>query len=368
MSAATVIQANGSQAVEQLRKDLGVPFGQRYDDLSVLIAAVIRRLCGFMCPCPPGAIAKVALRSLTKFDLDPTELEEQVSDTMEDLMVCGDLLELSKVTLQGAENKPTWLFCAPPSYVERQGGRIYLFGIAPDDAPFLPTDVRARVKNEGAARFIEAGDASLLEMLRSIGLRPVNSEAWLTAHKAEAASSYVERLRARVTRDGTPGAMDGLTLISSQTAEHTPYGQRWKAARDESGLFIGRMPQPYGAPLWYLCAMSNGAVIRSLLLPLPDSAMRASDSAWQIQLAIDAHAGNPATFTSVREEDGFRLDLSFPLPISGRRRLAFLGGRRVPGNGRPFSFWIPESQLPAEEAYLREHFWFRKIDSQEEKS
>lgn len=88
--------------------------------------------------------------------------------------------------------------------------------------------------------------------------------------------------------------------------------------------------------------------------------MRAADLAWQIQLAIDADHGFPSTYSYEREDDGYRINFSFPLPSNAARRLVFFGGRRRASGSSRFSFWITESQLADEEVFLQKHLWLIK--------
>lgn len=327
-------------------------------DMMVMIAAVLRRLCGFMCPCPPHAIVQMACRSLEPLQLQLENLRESVEAMLEDLTVCGDVLELSRVAMAGAENQPTWLFCAPPSFVARSGGRIHLFGIAADDAAFLPRELRTQVRREGAARFINATDATIVPALKQLGLREISEAAWMTSVRAEPAQQYIERHRKRLVAQGVLGDMPGLVVLDHAQEASVSYRRRWRLAQRESGLYIGRAEQPYGAPLWYLCDLQDGAVKRSLLLPLKDSPERASDAAWRIQLSIDAAQGRPATYECREDRDGFTLVFGFPLPTAAQRRLLFLGVGRRRSDANPFAFWLPAAELQVEQRFLKDLYWF----------
>ena len=326
-------------------------------DHTVVIASVLRRLCGFMCPCPPHAIVQMACRSMEPLQLQLENLRDAVEATLEDLTVSGDVLELSRVAMAGAENRPTWLFCAPPSFVVRGGGRTHIFGIAADDAAFLPRELRIQLRREGATRFFDAGDVTLVSALRELGLREISEAAWMTAVRAEPAQHYVERHQKRLSTHGEPGDMPGMVLLEHAREVPVSYRRRWRLAQDDTGMFIARSEQPYGAPLWYLCQLNQGAVQRSLLLPLKDSPERASDAAWRIQLAIDAAQGRAATYEFRQDGPGFSLVFGFPLPLAARRRLLFLGAARPRSDANPFAFWLPSAELDAEQKFLKDHYW-----------
>lgn len=358
MNNASILEVDRDTAFERMRIDLRVNSANQTDPLAVLCAAVLRRLAGFMCPCPPFALIRAAKRSLAQFEQMVDDLDYLIEETIEDLVACGDLLELSRVVIAGAEDKPTWLFCALPSFVERQSSRVYLFGVAPDDASFLPGEIREKIQYHGATRYIEATDtAKVCAMLVSIGLRSVASSAWLTHHQPENPTTFVDRFIRRLARHGSAGDLPDLKILSHLDASGISYRGRWTSPGTSTGLFIGRAPQPYGEPRWYLCDIQNGQTVRSLLLPLPELAMRACDQAWQIQLAIDARNGNRDIYRVALEDDGYRLDFMFPLPMAARRRINFLGGGRRPKSGGGLSFYLPASQLDEEKTFLELHYW-----------
>lgn len=358
MSNASIVEVERNRAFELMRRDLRISSAAQTDPLAVLCAAVLRRLAGFMCPCPQFALAKAVKRSLAQFVDMVDDMEYLIDETIEDSLACGDLLELSRVVLAGAEDKPTWVFCALPSFVERNSCRVYLFGVAPDDASFLPGEVRERIQYHGATRYIEADDtAKVCALLASIGLRSVANSAWLTHHQPEKPAVYLERFVKRLTREGIAGDLPDLKILAHLGADNASYRNRWISPGTSTGVFIGRSAQPYGEPLWYLCDIQNGQVARSLLLPLQDAAMRACDQAWQIQLAIDTRNGLPDSYHVAIDDNGCRLDFTFPLPMAARRRLIFLGGGRRPRKGGGLSFWLPASQLDEEKRFLEQHYW-----------
>jgi len=346
------------QAQDELFRALELGQSPRADE-AVVIAAVLRRLCGFMCPCPPHAIAQMACKSLAPLELPVQDLREAVDAVLEDLTVCGDVIELTRVAMVGAENKPTWLYCAPPSFVIRTGGRIHIFGIASDDAVFLPRELRSQLHRDRAARFIVSPDGAIVPALRQLGLREISESAWMTNVRAETAQQHVDRHQRRLSTHGVAGDMPDLMILQHAQEAHVTYRRRWKLAQDESGIFVGRLAQPYGAPLWYLCQLKDGAAERSLLLPLKDTVDRASDAAWRIQLSMDAARGHPATYDCRQEGEGFTLFFSFPLPVAARRRLLFLGAGRAAEETNPFAFWLPTAELQAERKFLKDYYWIQ---------
>lgn len=322
-----------------------------------LVAAVMRRLASSMCPCSSQALVATTTRSLSYFTDDEEALSNLSGDIVEDLVTSGDLVELAHVTLAGAEDKPTWLFHAPPSFVSR-GKRIYLFGIAPDDAPILPQALGANIRREGAARYIdnEAGDVTAA--LEALGVRKVSADRWLNDGKAQSAKDHIGWLRKRLQDDGVAGPLHAMVVLRHRSASPGSYAGRWTKECDASGLHIARVERPHGSPLWYLADLASGRCTRCLLLPVRQTTARACDQAWQAQLAIDAEEGYPSTYRTVASQNGHLLNFDFPLPLTARRRLWYLGGIGKRGDN-PYTFWIPDAELATESAYLEQHLWMR---------
>lgn len=360
MTARAVLASEGA-VFQRLKRDLHLQSSTSDSEAEATIAAVVRRLSGFMCPCPKDALANAAVRSLVLRPGTREAVADQVDASIEALMIAGDLIELSKVVTSGAEDHPTWLYCAPPSFVKRADGRVYLFGVASDDAIFLPDEIFAQIRHLGATRYIDAPQPeALVGILTGLGLRQVGATMWMMPQHAETPERLLGRMTRRLQQHGVKGSLPEISILRHATSPALTYRQRWAPPKDETGLFIGRHPHPYGAALWYLCELQNGAVQRSLPLPLPEQPARACDVAWHIQLAIDADNGFAARIRTRPDAngEGSYLEVDFPLPMSAQRRLVLLGGGHGNRDSDGFSFWLPTSQLAEEVLALKEHFWY----------
>lgn len=356
------VESLGAEAtLSLLAESLNVPLSQDGGLSPELVAGVMRRLCASLCPCPARSIVATTTRSLRFFSQDEAALQAAVEEVLEDLLTSGDVVELARVTLPGAEDKPTWLFPASPSFVAR-GKRIYFFGMGPDDAPFLPEEFGQRVRCEGAARYLEAGqvEGDAVSELRSLGLREVAVAQWLQGEREETAQTHVAWLQGQLKEHGESGPLTDMKVLAHRTDQSPGYRSRWHPETGESGLHIVRVERLRGAPLWYAADLVGGQCVRSVLLPLRNSRLRACDQAWRAQLAIDAAAEHPATFRAVRAGDGERLVFDFPLPLAARRRLSYLGST-VMQSDNPYSFWLPDSQVAEEVKYLERHLWMRRL-------
>jgi hypothetical protein len=357
VTAPTILQVPASAVLQQVHEDLGLDAERR--DAQALIAEVMRGIAGSMCPCPAHA-----LRSATERALSPLEvlerLQDQVSDTFEDLVAVGDFLELADVLIDGAEAKPRWMFCAPPSFIKRDSGHVYIVGVAPDDAVFLPSALRTRLHRRGALRYFEDPDGACLKELRDLGLREIRSNDWLVKQRAMSPEVFTAQYSQHLVTAGINGSLENAVILAGQSNGKT-YRDRWVEPTNETGVFILRVPQLYGEPVWYYSRLKSGAVERSLLLPAIDHKERACDAAWRLQLAMDAQTGRPNSYKVQAAEGGYLLTFSFPLPLQARRRLTIIGSRQAQP-GYVTTFWIPESELSQEQRFLRESFWLYAED------
>ena len=353
-----VIALSSKQALQGLLAEHGLAG----DKMSAeLLASVMRGQLARMYPCPPHALLTATRRALDGLDLTTDALNIAAGDVLEDLQTCGDVVELARVTVAHGEDRSQWLFPAPPGFVVR-GNRAYLFGIAPDNAPFLPGEHRNRLQLNGAARFLvlDAPGALTPSSLRALGLRQLDEQEWLGADRMETAAQHLDVLRERLLRHGTDGHMPDMRVLAHQTNARTPYQRRWSADSKATGLHVVRVEQPHGAALWYLAELSDGRCRRSLPLPFHLEDGRGCDQAWRAQMAIDACQGNHASYSVERREAEVALRMDFPLPLFARRRLLFLGGSMA-REDNPNVFVVPANEEASERRYLEERLWLREL-------
>ena len=352
------VALSSQEALARLAAEHGV--GADADALSrELLCSVMRSQLARMYPCPPTALLTATRHAMEWLTQDGDALGRIVADVLEDLQTCGDIVELARVTCAQDGDRSQWLFPAPPSFVLRSG-RAYLFGIAPDNAPFLPAELWRDVLLNGATRSLEVGDANALmpQALMAFGLRQLDEREWLGAERTETAAQHVELLRERLRRNGANGPLPGMKVLAHQGPARQSYQRRWATESMASGLHVARMEQPHGAPLWYLADLNAGRCQRSLLLPFHLEPERACDQAWRAQLAIDALQGHAGRYTVQAQGDEVVLTLDFPIPLVARRRLQLLGGSPVQGDN-PNVFSLPQSEEQAERRYLEEHLWLQ---------
>lgn len=350
------------QALATLGTDLALA-PMEGDGRIELVAAVLRRLAGFLCPCPRGALHQQVVRSLGPLVSWTDDLGPLAEQAIEGALTGGDLLELANVVVAEVHDHPAWLYCAPPGFVRATQERIYILGITPDGALFLPDGLRARMRHQGCSRFLEPqSDEALPETLLALGLREIRTEAWLHGQKQESAPNHLSDLRRRLERDGATADIENLAVLRPASAPATPYPGRWTAPGTLTGLCVGRYPGPYGNRIWCLVDLEAGEVRRHLRLPLKESRLAASDAAWRAQLALDAVAGHPATFRRAARDGGFVFTGSSPLPRFARQRFEFTGRPGRSDDLAPYACWVPDALRESAEKFLQEQLWLQPQD------
>jgi hypothetical protein len=348
-----------AEVLAYARTNLGLP----QDGQTVLdegyIASALRRLAGFLCPCSPRTLVRSMVESHRGLVDDAGTFEQRLEDSVETLVAIGDLLELNDVALEGDAVKGTWLVAAPPTFVARESGSVFILGLAADEQTPLPSEMRTRVSCRRAIRSIspQPGD-DVAAALRELGVRELSSTAWLRTPRKLPAGDLIGLFDARLSILGASGEVPDLLVLNGARATRS-YRQRWGPAGSLSGRYVVRRPQTFGSDLWGYAELRDGQSVRLLDLPLPGDRWRGCDVAWRLQLAIDALAGRPQEYRIVCNGAGVRLDLFSPIPLWARRRLAIVG-EETEAAGCLMSFQLPDDEAPAEEKFLREQLYLAR--------
>lgn len=342
------------------RERMGLPSsGELMDD--ALLAALLRRAAGILCPCSTPTLIASVMEGLQFLVDDPDSVEKRLADVAGKLIIAGDLLELNQVTTDDPTVRSTSVFAAPPSFVKRRGGSVFILGIAPDEVTPLPSVLAARVTHEGVVRLLKPEPSEdLAGVLRDLGWLEFSQSAWLKSPRAESAIHLRETMIAKLLAQPASGAIaDALILDPARDPRY--YASRWVSPTLENGQFVARRPQAHGSPLWGFAAVTNGAVTKFLDLPLKGTRWRGCDVAWHLQLAIDDGLGRKQSYRRRSATGGAYLDFFSPLPLWAERRLAVLG-HPAPREKCLFTYWIPEREVISEEEFLRERLWLVRED------
>ncbi|MEH0843121.1 hypothetical protein V6U81_12110 [Micromonospora sp. CPCC 205711] len=272
------------------------------------------------------------------------------------LISAGDLLELRQQTTYVTR----LLFLGPPSYVVKEPGRYLLLGVRPFGAALVGEMLASDVLYEGHTRTIELDPDTAGVRLAALGLHEIKREQWAMHPVAVSAAAFLDEYRQRLDIAGPSGQVEGLTLIDpSSTVRY--YRGRWRSPRpSDTGDFVARRPQAYGADLWCFVRVAEGLPQRLVDLPVGDATTPGRDEAWRLQAALDAQRGEPQVFrtrTAAGGSAGNIVDLFSPVPNWAERYLELVGLSVPRSRGSLFSYRVPTAAMPDLTAFLADMLW-----------
>ncbi len=326
-----------------------------------LLTALVRRSAGIHCPCSRTVLRSSVVDALQHLCDSDEDLPGRIEAIIEGLIVVGDLLELHDVSIVDPDVRGTWVFAAPPSYVKRESGEIFVIGIVPDQDAFLPESLVSRISMRGVTRLIlpEANE-DLVVKLDDQGLQRLSEKTWLRSPNPEPFDQLLTRYECRLAERSLAGTVNEMEILDGEKPV-TFYRGRWSSCTGKSGIYVGRRPQEFGAPIWCLAELVAGNVIRFLDLPASKSRWRGCDEAWHLQMAIDARRGQPQRYRIQLCGDEWRFDFFSPLPTWSERRFIMFG-RTVPQEKCLMSYVLPDGAARIEEKFLRECLWLSRIE------
>jgi hypothetical protein len=354
----TISVITSEDAIHRVARSLGFEAPASAEGLrSEVIAQALRRAVHILAPCAKHELENAILQSFAGLGRGREKLAAVVEQTLEELIVYGDILEMRGADDDYWSRSALVLRPAPPSFVQRKNGSIVVIGVAGDEiTPFTP-ELASRLRHNGGLRIIYPDDGEdLKSLLQEIGLLELSETAWLRAPKLESAASYLADQRLQLAKEPPSGAVEGIRILDSPRSPAF-YRDRWTdVGPRHEGIFVGRRPQRYGSALWCIVDLERGAVRRFKDLVSLGDRVRPCDLAWRIQMAIDADAGIPQRFRCRENQGMCRLDFFSPLPSWAERRLAIVG-QKITGQGSLFSYEVVTTVTKEEVAFLQKVLW-----------
>jgi hypothetical protein len=285
--------------------------------------------------------------------------KELAEETLEAMISHGDVLEQPEVQ-DGSPTARVLLYAAPASFVVRQSGLVILLGSAADQLSPLPSELERRIQYLGHVRRLSPSPATedLRGELRELGLLELSSDAWLKGPTSSTASQAVTALDRAL--DIAPPSRDipGLLLLDPATPVRY-YRGRWTEPKTQTGRFVARRQQAYGADLWCYVQLTNGRPERMIDFPQRGSRWRGCDEAWRLQMAIDALRGEAQRFRVTPSRDAVVLELFSPAPAWARRRWDAIG-EPVSSAASLFAYRIPKAEIDEERRFAHEALWLEE--------
>ena len=324
------------------------------------IAGALRRTAAFLCRCPASSLVRAVVTPLRGLVEDLKEMRARVEETLEAMISHGDFVEFRELDADGREERAV-LSAAPAAFVSRETGALFLVGIFGDQLSALPEDLASRIDHVGHTRRLNPkADENLREALKQHGLLETPFDDWLREPQSGKPTALRSRYDDLLDLGRPSGDVPGLRLLDPERSVGY-YRGRWVPPQRQSGRFVARRDQAYGAPLWCYVELTDGEPQALVDLPLPKSRWRGCDEAWHLQMAIDADRGNPQGF-AIRAGPGDTRIMAFfsPVPMWAQRRWDAVG-ERIPSERCLFAYRIPKDELPQELAFIHRVLWLDQL-------
>jgi len=319
------------------------------------LAAAVRRAASFSCPATPSTLIRTvgdALRGLPGYD---DGVRAQLDLVIDALVGAGDLLELPSGDPDGPKRQ---IYLGYPAFVRRRSGACIVIGVRPDGEPLATGELAQRIDFDGHLRVVRPGpDLDQLLMVNGIAERSVSQ--WIQTPRSRSAVQLLAEYAARLDAAGSSGDIDGARILDPAAPVHY-YRGRWRAPKSgDSGMFVARRPQAYGADLWCVARLDDGHFVRLVDLPLFGSLLPAADEAWELQAAIDADRGHgqSAKVRATADIGSRAIDFFSPLPSWAQRRLDLFGTPLLAGRGALFTYSLSADEVFEELDFLADRLW-----------
>jgi hypothetical protein len=340
--------------VDLTRTQLGLDTTTALESQTALAAAV-RRAVSLLAPSSRRTIRSTVTKALRPLVPDTEDLRDRIDDTIEDLLGYGDIVQA-----EATHGGPLDLFLAAPAFVENADGRLFVIGAKAGDPLGVPEGLRAFLVNTGHVRYVSiAACADAKAQLTEGGFLELSLQQWRGAPSLSSAGDHRQTYDTALSGRGRAGYLEGLTLIDPARSV-TFYRGRWVAQRRQTGRFVARRPQKYGAERWCYIEIDDGTVTRLLDLPLGNSE-RGCDQAWRLQAAIDSVAGHPQRLR-IRSspKSGSVVEVMSPIPRWLQRRWDLVGVSTEPSHAL-IAYVMDDAVAEQEASYAETSMWLKAI-------
>lgn len=324
------------------------------------LASALRRAASFLCPCSAATLVRSVEQPLRGLVDDLVAIRSSIEEVLESTIAHGDILESRDINPGAVNDRSSLLYAAPPSFVARTSGAVILLGIVSDQLSALPDDLHRRIEYVHHVRRLQPLEReNLREELLQLGLIELRYERWLNSPSIETPEQHVVRLDRLLDAAEPSRDISGLSLLDPERPVRF-YRGRWVDVRSQTGRFVARRDQAYGAQLWCYVQVRDGHPERMIDLPLGNSRWRGCDEAWRLQLALDAVRKQPQRFRVRNHRSDAVLEFFSPVPMWARRRWDAIG-EPVLSSGCLFAYRIPYRELAEEVRFIRTELWLEEL-------
>ena len=326
------------------------------------IAAALRRMASFLCPCSSATLIRSVVRPLRGLVDDIDAFKLMAEETLNVIIAHGDILEHRDIDEDPINPLIPMLYLAPPSYVVRNSGIVILIGISSDQSSTLPNDLETRVEYEKhLRRLIPIQGEDLTMKLKYLGFNEISHKQWLFEPESETSEQHLSRMNRLLDFAQPSRDVPGLELLDPTRPVHY-YRGRWTDPGSKSGRFVARRSQAYGSKLWCYIELRDGNPERLIDFPLANKRWRGCDEAWHLQMAIDAELGHAQHLrVASGPQDTCIIQLFSPLPMWAQRRWDAVG-EPVEASGCLLAHRFNKAEFVEELKFAREMLWLEQLD------
>ena len=326
------------------------------------IAAALRRMASFLCPCPSAPLISGVVLPLRGLLDDFDAFKPMVEETLDAIIAHGDILEHRDVDEDSVNASASILYLAPPSFVVRNSGIVILLGITSDKYSTLPNNLEKRVEHEKyLRRLIPVPGENVMARLKNLGFIELSHKQWLHEPKSETPEQHLCRINRLLDCAQPSRDVPGLQLLDP-THPVRYYRGRWTDAGSKSGRFVARRSQAYGNKLWCYIELRDGNPERLIDFPIAAKRWRGCDEAWHLQMAIDAELGHAQVFrVESGPPDTCIIQLFSPLPMWAQRRWDAVG-EPVSASGCLLAYRFNKAEFAEELRFACETLWLEQLE------
>jgi hypothetical protein len=319
----------------------------------------LRRAASFMCPTSPSRLVDAVMEAVRPVSPEGSVDRHRLVEILDLLIGEGDLLELR----HEAERSTRLLYLGPPSFIEREPGVFSLVGVRPYGMPLLDADLADSIEREGHTRTLRFASVDATEQLARRGLQQMSARRWVASPRQESAAQLLQRIGAKLDAAGPSGDIEDLLVLDPATPARY-YKGRWRVPKlGDSGAFVARRPQAYGADLWSAVRLDDGSPKKLVEFPTDDPLVSGRDEAWRMQMAIDNERGIPQVFRVTPTPDGVSSTVAFfsPLPGFAERYLQLIGLALPEAPKALFAFRVPNGAMITLSTYMAGMLWMKPL-------
>jgi len=358
-------EVDASAVAAGVARSLGLP-----NDVAPIgpeaLAAILRAIATVISPCSSNTLADTCV-GLLRGLLPRDSAKQRIVDMIRLMVAYGDLVE-------APDREPTLvrrtvIYPAAPAFVLRTNGDALLMGTAMLGSLPLPASLMEAVVFAGHTRRLPA--SADVDLLRSAGFIEWPRDLWLRTPSEEPAESYKGHFDELLeSMPAQPLDEPELELLDFEMPVENFIRRRRSPRSQDTGHYVARRPQKYGAPLWCYVALEGGLLTRLVDLPAATETRSTRDTALRLQCAIDACREGPQFFRRIDMGEFVALAFYGPMPAWAERQWDQLSQldasvvepaeKQAPGS--LFVRVFGRNDVQEEEAFCHRMLWLTRRD------